>query len=313
MVEAVPLFAMLLDLSVGWPDWLYRAVGHPVGLFARLIEACARVGNRPEWPDLARRIAGAGTLLILVLVAGGGGWLMQAGLERMLGLWAWAGMAVAAWPALAIRSLYRHVCPVAQALRNGDLPAARVEVARIVGRDVVELDEAGVARAGIESLSESFCDGVVAPLVWLALLGLPGVWAYKAVNTADSLIGHAEPPWRAFGWAAARSDDLLNLLPARLAGVLICLSAGGGWRTMWQDARNHASPNGGWPEAAMAGALGIQLAGPVRYDGVLHDKPWIGDGPAPMASDILAALAIYRRACGALGLTLSMGWMMGGW
>lgn len=313
MVEAVPLLAMLLDLSIGWPNWLYRVVGHPVGLFARLIEACTWAGNRPEWAPPVRRIAGAVTILLLLLLAGGGAWLLQTWLERALGWWAWAGVAVAAWPALALRSLYAHVRPVALALQASDLAVARVEVGKIVGRDVAELDEPGIARAAIESLSESLCDGVVAPISWLLMLGLPGLWAYKAINTADSMIGHPEPEWRAFGWAAARLDDLLNLIPARLSGLLICLAAAGGWQTMRRDARRHASPNAGWPEAAMAGALGVRLAGPISYDGVLHDKPWIGDGPAPMAADVQAALVIYRHACGLLGLVLAMVWSMGGW
>ncbi len=159
----------------------------------------------------------------------------------------------------------------------------------IVGRDVAQLDEAGVSRAAIESLSESFCDGVAAPLFWLLTLGLPGVWAYKAINTADSLIGHREERWRAFGWAAARVDDGANLIPARLGGVLICLAGGGGWSVMIRDARRHASPNA---------ALGLRLAGPVNYDGEAHDKAWIGTGRTSAgAADIRRALAVYRRAC----------------
>ncbi len=134
----------------------------------------------------------------------------------------------------------------------------------IVGRDTGALDEAGVARAAIESLAESFCDGVAAPLFWLLLLGLPGVWAYKAINTADSLIGHREERWRAFGWAAARTDDLANWIPARLAGALLCLAGGGGWRILWRDARQHASPNAGWPEGGDGGRAGASACGPDR-------------------------------------------------
>lgn len=287
MGEPVALLALWLDALLGWPSWLYRRVGHPVGLFARLIALCERTGNRPALSAPARRGSGVLTILLLLLVAGGGGWLLQLGLERALGVWAWPVVALAAYPALAQRSLYQHVRPVALALVSGDLGAARQSVAMIVGRDTAELDEAGVARAAIESLSESFCDGVVAPLFWLLLLGLPGAWAYKAINTADSLIGHPEQQWRAFGWAAARSDDLLNLIPARLAGALICLAAGRGWHILWRDARNHASPNAGWPEAAMAGALGVRLAGPVSYDGAMVAKLWIGDGRAPGTTDLL--------------------------
>lgn len=240
-------------------------------------------------------------MLVLLLVAGGGGWALQAVLLNHAGFWAWPAIALLAAPGLAQRSLYDHVVPVAAALEAQDLPAARRAVSMIVGRDTAMLDEAGVSRAAIESLAESFCDGVAAPLFWLLMGGLPGIWLYKAINTADSLIGHREAPWGAFGWAAARSDDLLNLVPARIAGLLICICGGGGWRTLWRDAGKHASPNAGWPEAAMAGALDLRLAGPIAYDGVISEKAWIGDGrDTASAIDIRQALTIYRRAC--LGL-----------
>ena len=136
------------------------------------------------------------------------------------------------------------------------------------------------------------------PLFWLLLFGLPGVWMYKAINTADSIIGHKEPRWRAFGWAAARIDDGANWIPARIAGALVCIAGAGGWAVMKRDARAHASPNAGWPEAAMAGALGVALAGPVAYDGVTQIKPWIGrEGRAASPKDIVTSLQIYARAC----------------
>jgi adenosylcobinamide-phosphate synthase len=226
------------------------------------------------------------------------GLLLQDLALRWFGGWGWIAVALLAFPGLAQRSLFDHVRAVERPLASGDLVAAREAVGMIVGRDTAALDESGVARAGIESLAESFGDGVVAPLFWLLLLGLPGIWIYKAINTADSLIGHREEPWRAFGWAAARTDDLLNLIPARIAGGLLCLAGAGGWRVLWRDARQHASPNAGWPEAAMAGALGLRLAGPIAYDGVMHDKPWIGEGRAQAGvGDLRRALSIYRRAC----------------
>ncbi|WP_174275374.1 adenosylcobinamide-phosphate synthase CbiB [Sphingomonas bacterium] len=294
MAEPVALAALVIEAAIGWPDWLYRRIGHPVGIFARMIgwgEARWNDGGRAE---TGRRLLGGVLVAILLLVAVGGGLLLDIVARRTLG---WPLIALLAAPALAQRSLHDHVAPVAEALDAADLPRARSAVGRIVGRDTDALDEAGVARAAIESLAESFCDGVVAPAFWLLSCGLPGIWAYKAINTADSLIGHREPRWRAFGWAAARTDDLLNLLPARLSGVLLCV-VGGGWRTMWRDARNHASPNAGWPEAAMAGTLGLRLAGPIAYDGVLLAKPSIGDGRrTASAADIRRALALYRRAC----------------
>ena len=298
MAEPVALAALALDAAIGWPAALYARIGHPVGGFARIIAWCEERWNRPERGAGLRRLLGVLTVLLLLAVAGGGGWMVQGAVLRWLGPQGWPLIALLAFPALAQRSLFAHVRPVARALAGGDLPLARRRVGMIVGRDTQGLDESGVARAAIESLAESFCDGIAAPLFWLILLGLPGIWAYKAINTADSLIGHREDRWRAFGWAAARTDDVLNLAPARIAGAILCIAGGGGWRTMMRDAGRHASPNAGWTEAAMAGALGLRLAGPIAYDGVMLDKPWIGDGrSAATSADIEAALRIYLRAC----------------
>lgn len=298
MIDLTAFLALVLDAAVGWPQPLYRRIGHPVGIFARIIAALERRWNVPSRSDGPRRMAGAVTVLILLGVAGGAGWVLQSLLVAIAGPWAWPLIAVLAWPGLAQRSLHDHVRPVADALERQDLPAARAAVGMIVGRDTAALDEAGVARAAIESLAESFCDGVVAPLFWLLVLGLPGIWAYKAINTADSMIGHREERWRAYGWAAARTDDVMNIVPARLSGLLICLCGGGGWRILRRDASRHASPNAGWPEAAMAGALGLRLAGPIAYDGVVSDKLWIGEGDRPARTeDIRRGLGIYARAC----------------
>ena len=194
-------------------------------------------------------------------------------------------------------------------MERGDLPAARTALGRIVGRDTHELTEEGVAAAALESLAESFNDGVVAPAFWLALAGLPGLFAYKAVNTADSLVGHREPRLRAYGWASARLDDLANLVPARMAGALLALAGGRGWRVMRRDAPRHASPNAGWPEAAMAGALGVRLGGPVAYDGVAQARAPLGDGPPPQARDLRRGLRLYVAACGLLWLgTGALAW-----
>ncbi|MCT8002509.1 adenosylcobinamide-phosphate synthase CbiB [Sphingomonas sanguinis] len=298
MADPVALLALALDAAIGWPDRLYARVGHPVGAFARFLNVAERLGNRPEWPQGVRRGLGVLTILLLIALTGAAAWWLDRESHLLFGRWGWIASAVLAWPALAQRSLYLHVRPVADALMRGDLPAARALVARVVGRDTQRLDQAGVARAAIETLAESFCDGIVAPLFWLLLLGLPGVWMYKAINTADSMIGHKEPRWRAFGWAAARIDDGANWIPARIAGLLVCVAGAGGWAVMKRDARAHASPNAGWPEAAMAGALGVALAGPVAYDGVTQIKPWIGrEGRMAAPNDIVTALQIYARAC----------------
>ncbi|WP_099186761.1 adenosylcobinamide-phosphate synthase CbiB [Sphingobium fuliginis] len=297
MGEPVALAALMLDAALGWPGWLHARIGHPVGGFARIIGAAERRWNREAWSGPLRRWTGLALLLLLLAVGGGAGLALEWAIRRWGGAMAWPWLALAAWPALAQNSLYVHVAPVVRALARGNLDAARQAVARIVGRDTAALDEAGVARAGIESLAESFCDGVVAPLFWLLLFGLPGIWAYKAVNTADSMIGHKEAPYTDFGWAAARFDDLLNWVPARLSGLILCVAGGGGWAVLRRARRKHASPNAGWPEAAMAGALGIRLAGPIHYDGVLHDKPWIGAGGEADVRAMRAALRIYLRAC----------------
>ena len=302
MAEPLALAALALDAMVGWPGSIYRRIGHPVGGFALFIAACERRWNCPQHSEVAKRALGVVTLL---LVAGGGAlvaWAVEAAIRHLAGAWAWPLLAFAAWPALAQRSLLEHYRPVLAALERGDLAGARQSVSLIVGRDAATLDEPGVARAAIESLAESFCDGIAAPLFWLLALGLPGIWAFKAVSTADSLIGHPEPTLRAFGWASARCDDAMNLIPARLSGVLICLAGGKGWRVLWRDHARHASPNAGWPEAAMAGALDVQLAGPVSYEGALQDKPWIGNGRPPTTASMHMAAAIFMRACPLLWL-----------
>ncbi|MET1754334.1 adenosylcobinamide-phosphate synthase CbiB [Novosphingobium sp. RD2P27] len=311
MAEPVALAALALDAALGWPMRLYRVVGHPVGAFARIIVGCERRWNLPGAPQRRRRFLGLMTLLLLILTAAGPAALAEWTIRTFAGSWAWLFVAILAWPALAQRSLLDHYRPIEAALSNGDLPAARSAVGMIVGRDTAALDEPAIARAAIESLAESFCDGVIAPLFWLLVLGLPGAWAYKAINTADSLIGHPEESLRAFGWASARCDDVVNLIPARISGVLICLAGAGGWRVLRRDHAKHASPNAGWPEAAMAGALDVRLAGPLRYDGMLAAKPWIGGGGEADIAAMRKARAIFVRACAlAWVLSGSVQWLL---
>ncbi|MFC0206315.1 adenosylcobinamide-phosphate synthase CbiB [Novosphingobium soli] len=311
MAEPVAAAALAIEALLGWPAWLHARTGHPVGLFARIIAGCERRWNRAEDGAVRRRRAGILAMVLLVALTAGAAAAVEAMVRACAGPLAWPLLALLAWPAIAARSLDDHVRPILRALGAGDLPGARQAVSMIVGRDTAALDSPGVARAAIESLAESFCDGVVAPLFWLLVLGLPGAWALKAINTADSLVGHREEPFRAYGWAAARTDDLVMLVPARLAAVLLCLAGGGGWRTLARDHARHASPNAGWPEAAMAGALGVRLAGPIAYDGVLAPKPWIGeDGRDAGPRDLARALSIYRRACIVLGaIALGFAWL----
>ncbi|MEM8920491.1 MAG: adenosylcobinamide-phosphate synthase CbiB, partial [Pseudomonadota bacterium] len=214
----------------------------------------------------------------------------------------WWGVALEALIAaslVASRSLYTHVAAVAAPMAKNDLARARRAVARIVGRDPDQLDEAGVARAGLESLAENASDGVIAPLFWGALFGLPGLAAYKAINTLDSMIGHKNDRFAAFGGFAARLDDFANWIPARLTGSLIAAASltRSSFNVMLRDARHHRSPNAGWPEAAMAGGLGVRLSGPRRYSDHISEEPWLNkDARDPDAADITAGLAIYRRA-----------------
>lgn len=297
--------ALSLEAAVGYPAWLYRLIRHPVVWIGGLIGAADRAFNRPRLSFAARRLLGVGVLAAICALAAGAGWAIEAAplpapVVSLI-------VVIVATSGLAQRSLYEHVAVVASALRDGDLTAARLAVGRIVGRDVETLDADQVAAAAIESLAESFSDGVVAPAFWLLIGGLPGLLVNKAVNTADSMIGHREERWRAFGWASARLDDLLNLIPARIAGGLIALAGRGGGRVMLRDAQLHASPNAGWPEAGMAGALGRMLGGPSRYDGVVLERPKLGDGPAPNAGDLDRALRLYLIACGLLWALLILG------
>lgn len=295
------LAALMAEAAVGYPDALHRRAPHPVALPAALISVLERRWNAPHRSERERRALGVVAALLVPALAAGAG----AGLSRLLhGRRAFPLLAAAATLGLAQRSLHQHVAAVLRPLETGDLPAARAAVARIVGRDTHDLDASGVAAAALESLAESFGDGVVAPALWLLAGGLPGLYAYKAVNTADSLVGHMEPRWRAYGWASARLDDLANLLPARLAGGLLCLAAGRGWRVMRRDAPGHASPNAGWPEAAMAGALGVRLGGPARYDGEPHARPAFGDGPPPTAADLRRGLGLYLGATALLQIAV---------
>jgi adenosylcobinamide-phosphate synthase len=264
------------------------------------LDVLERHWNRPEFGDEVRRGLG----VVAVLLTAGGAAAAGYAIETLAGRFSFGNALVVliATTGLAQHSLYTHVRAVLLPLIGGDLVTARRAVSEIVGRDTSMLSESGVASAALESLAESFNDGIVAPAFWLLIGGLPGLFAYKALNTADSLIGHREPRWRMFGWAAARADDVANLIPARLAGAMLAIAGGGGLLIMWRDAPKHASPNAGWPEAAMAGALRIRLGGPTAYDGVMHERPIFGAGSSPTVDDLKRGLRIYVSACGLLWL-----------
>ena len=294
----IMLLALVIDAGLGWPAALYARIGHPVTWMGAVISVLDRHLNRDDAPDALRRATGLVAALLVIGVSTGAGWIAASLLPG-----GWAGAVLTgflAWPLVAARSMHDHVAAVARPLTSGDLDAARLAVSMIVGRDPRQLDAAGVGRAATESLAENTSDGIVAPIFWGVLLGLPGIAAYKAINTLDSMIGHRTPRHEAFGLASARIDDFANLVPARLTGFLfaaVSIRPRAALATMWRDAHHHRSPNAGWPEAAMAGALGVRLSGPRIYAGLVAEEPWVNDGnPDPGPGDLNLALALYRRA-----------------
>ena len=280
--------ALVLDALLGEPPALWSRLPHPAVLMGRLIDAAdLRLNHGPR--RKARGIAlmtglGLGALALGALIQSlPMGWLLEILIAAIL---------------LAQRSLVDHVAAVGAGLRRS-LPEGRAAVAMIVSRDTATMDAPAVARSAIESAAENLSDGVVAPAFWFLLMGLPGILLYKIANTADSMIGYRTPRHEAFGWAAARLDDVLNWIPARLTAVLIALTCGvmRHWRAIAADARRHRSPNAGWPEAAMARALDVALAGPRSYDGEMRDFPWVyGEGDRqPDTASIDRAIAVLWR------------------
>lgn len=307
MFVLLAFLSLLVELGFGYPDRLVRAIGHPVIWIGQLISFLDRHLNRATLSDMQRRISGVAALVVLVGVPAAIAFAISTVLSALpFGI---ILVAILGSSLLAQRSLASHVKAVADALDQGGLMAGRRAVSMIVGRDPDQLDEAAVCRAAIESLSENFSDGIVAPAFWLGVGGLVGGVAYKAANTADSMIGHRTPRHEAFGWAAARFDDLINLPASRLTGLLLVAAAAlvpgadpaNAWRSVLRDAQKHRSPNAGWPESAMAGALGLALAGPRVYGGLLVQDHMMGDGRREAtAEDIRRALRLYHVADGLL-------------
>lgn len=313
LIPAALLIALAIDALLGDPRWLHRRAGHPVEWLGAVIAWWDRRFNRESDTEQGRQVAGRLFALGLLAGAAGIGWAVQAILLALPGGFVWLGLVMSTL--IAQRGLHDHVKAVIDALEKGGLADGRLAVSRIVGRDPGALDEAGVARAGIESLAENFSDAVTAPLFWGLLLGLPGLLAYKALNTADSMIGHRTPRHLSFGRWAAKLDDVANFVPARLSGAILAICAhalqgakpSAAWAAMWRDAPHHRSPNAGWPEAAMAGALGLALAGPREYHGSPVADRWMGAGGKTQATiqDIRRALGLFVRACLALALIVA--------
>lgn len=314
---AVLLVALVVDRIIGDPDWLWRRISHPVVIFGHAISFAEKRLNTSTDAASTRRLKGKIAIAGLLLAATLSGWA----LARLLGGMGVAGLVlevIVVAVLLAQKSLADHVAAVATGLRENGLDGGRKAVSMIVGRDPEALDQAGVCRASIESLAENFSDGIVAPALWYALSGLPGLLAYKMLNTADSMIGHLDERYTDFGRAAAKLDDLANWPAARLSAMLIAAGAGlvSGGAAMRRaaslaltDSGLHRSPNAGWPEAAMAGALGLALAGPRQYHGEVVMEASLNASGSSQASvrHILKALSIYRRACDCLVLLTVMG------
>ena len=310
------LVALVIDAISGDPAWLYKRIPHPVALVGNVIEKLDGRFNRGT-NRLGSFFGGLGLAIFLIAVVVAIGILLEEWLS--IYRYGWIFEALLASTLIAFRGLYDGVVKVAQALETGT-EQARSAVAHLVGRDCQVLDQAGIARAAIESTAENFSDGVVAPVFWFVLFGLPGIFAYKTVNTLDSMLGHRDARYEYFGKAAARIDDAVNWLPARLSAFLFIAaafftpraSARRAWRCAWRDARLHRSINAGWPEAAVAGAMGFSLAGPRRYQGEIVDDAWMGDGRAGLSAyDVHATLRLYITAGGLLGLVLAVAAMVG--
>ena len=305
----VLLAALALDTAFGEMALLLRNAVHPVVAIGRVVGWLDRRLNKPQRGDRARFWRGVFTMSAVILLAGGFGWLVAALAAGFPGGWLIEALLVAIL--LSQRSLYEHVAAVARALRQDGLAGGRAAIRHIVSRDPDSMDEPGIARAALESLSENFADGIVAPVFWYAIAGLPGICAYKAINTADSMIGYRTNKYAAFGKAAARLDDAVNWIPARLAALVTVIAAAltgndpaRAIRIMRRDAHTHASPNAGWPEAAFAGALGLAFGGPRVYQGQGKKEHWIGgDGKRKYGpKGIARGLMLYVVACAVNGL-----------
>ena len=299
---AAAALALLVERLFGYPKPLYDKIGHPVEWFGTVLKKLEALLYDPQAEPLQARLRGLAVLLALLLIVTIPAVFVASILSTLK--FGWIVEALLATALIAQHSLYEHVSAVGKGL-DISLNEGRKAVARIVGRDPAALDESGIVKGALESLAENASDGIVAPVLWYALLGLPGIVAYKAINTADSMIGHKSERYIYFGWAAARLDDLINLPASRLTGFLFAAAAA--WNdqergklavlAMWRDAPKHQSPNAGWPESALAASLGVKFGGPRSYEGARVDLPWMGEGRETLnRDDIRKGLRLYGTA-----------------
>jgi adenosylcobinamide-phosphate synthase len=308
--------ACLLDAAVGDPRWF----PHPVRWMGSIVDWCDRRVHRVLFSPAQQRMAGV--LLAVVLPAGAyavGVLLIWFG-NSVDPMWGSVATVLLAWTTLAARDLIDHVVSVQRALQSVSLMEARAAVAKIVGRDTKDMDESDIVRATVETIAESTADGIMAPLFYLVLGGAPLALAYKAISTLDSMIGHLDDHYRWFGWASARLDDAANFIPARITALLLVLSAGivsqswpatrQAWRILLRDGSHHPSPNSGRPEAAMAGALGVQLGGINRYDGLPIERPCLGDPHQPLTRAHIGMALTLMLYTSLTGVLLGVGWLL---
>jgi adenosylcobinamide-phosphate synthase len=297
-VFANAALALLVERFAGYPEALFERIGHPVVWIGKFITWLDLKLNRAGADSKEGRLRGVIATAALILAAFIPAWIISQLLSTIrVG---WIVEALIATSLIAHKSMRDHLRHVLRAF-DKSLPHARLAVARIVGRDCTSLDESGIARAALESLAENTSDGIVAPVFWYALLGLPGIAVYKAINTADSMIGHKSEKYLHFGWASARLDDLVNLPCSRLTGVLFAAAKPSRFEeifaVMRRDAPKHGSPNAGWPEAAMAAALDVEFGGPRSYQGETVSLPTMGEGRAILnRDDIRRGLRLFSRA-----------------
>lgn len=298
---ALAALVLAVEMFVGYPPLLFNAIGHPVQWIGNIVTYLDEGLNDPDVSAHQNRLNGVIATVVLIAAVGIPAWIAAIVLTHFP--YGWIVNVALATTFVAQKSLRDHVLAVDHAL-GGSIVAARLAVAKIVGRDPSSLDKNDVAKAALESLAENTADGIVAPIFWYALFGLPGLAIYKAINTADSMIGHKSEKYQNFGWAAAKLDDVINLPASRLTGLLFAgaallsskAEAVNAWNTMWRDAGKHQSPNAGWPEAAMAGALGLRFGGPRKYDGETVELPFMGDGKNVERQDIAKGLALFDMA-----------------